>query len=98
MVYGSNISSELADITRVKFFNLDINNNVAPQTDVIDQKVYVTKIYQALRERIRKNKAIIYEREVLSCFKRVSLERTRRWGFEYFILSLSRFLLSLPKN
>ena len=38
---------------------------------------------QALRERIRKNKTIIKDREFQSHFKRVSLIRTRWWDFDF---------------
>ena len=36
---------------------------------------------QALRERIRKNEAIIYEREVQSCFKKGKFKTDKKVGF-----------------
>ena len=36
---------------------------------------------QALRERIRKNEAIIYEREVQSCFKKGKFNTDKKVGF-----------------
>ena len=48
---------------------------------------------QALRERIRKNEAIIYEREVQSCFKKGKFKTDKKVGLDpdrgrkYLILS-----------
>ena len=36
---------------------------------------------QALRERIRNNEAIIYEREVQSCFKKGKFKTDKKVGF-----------------
>ena len=36
---------------------------------------------QALRERIRKNEAIIYEREAQSCFKKGKFKTDKKEGF-----------------
>ena len=64
----------------MRYTQLELKDRFALMNVALCPKKYKDS-YQALCERIRKNEAIIYEREVQSCFKKGKFKTEPKVGF-----------------